>query len=71
MSWLFECYKSIPKFILYHNKDNVKYATLKELEKEEQLNIDPYKSQNSQNGLNCVRAYRCPELICDYKKEVR
>ena len=46
------------------------YTTLKELKnKEEQLSIDEHSSLNSQNGLNCVRAYRHPELICGYKKE--
>ena len=47
-------------------KDNVKYTTLKELEKVEKLNINEYSSLNSQNGLNCVGAYGCPEVICDY-----
>ena len=37
-------------------KDNVQYTTLEELKKEEQLSIDEFKSLNSQNGLNCVRA---------------
>ena len=41
----------------------------KNWKKEEQLNIDEYNSLNSQNVLNCVRAYICPELICDYKEE--
>ena len=51
-------------------KDNVQCTTLKELKNEEQLSIDEYNSLNSQNGLNCVRAYRYPELTYDYKKRV-
>ena len=43
-------------------KDNVEYTTLNELKKEEQMSIDEYNSPNSHSGLNCVRAYRCPEL---------
>ena len=39
------------------------------MKKEEQLSIDEYYSLNSHYGLSCVRAYRCPELKCDYKKE--
>ena len=50
-------------------KDNVKCTTLKELEREEQMSIDEHNSLNSYSGLNCVRAYRCPELKCDYKQE--
>ena len=51
-------------------KDNVKYTTLKDLKKkEEQLRIDEYISLHSQCGLNCVRAYKRPELMCDSKKE--
>ena len=50
-------------------KYNVKYKTLRELEKkQEQLSIDEYKTLNSQYGLNCVRAYIYPELTYDYKK---
>ena len=33
------------------------------------MRIDEYNSLNSYYGLNCVRAYRCPELKCDYKQE--
>ena len=47
----------------------MQYTTLKDLKKEEQLSIGEHKSPNSQNGLNCVRAYIYPELTCDYKKE--
>ena len=31
--------------------------------------MDAYNSLNSQSGLNCVRAYICPELTYDFKKE--
>ena len=67
-----ESYKKKPKPICHYNKvkDNVKYTTLKDsVVKKKQSNIDEYKSLNSQNGLNCVRAYRYPELTYDYKKE--
>ena len=53
-------------------KDNVKSTTLKEFKnkkKQEQLSMDEHKSLNSQNGLNCVRAYIYPELTYDYKTE--
>ena len=53
----------------FNKKDNVKYTILKDLKKEEQLNIDEYKSRNSQNGQSCVGAYRYPELTYDYEKE--
>ena len=42
---------------------------MKDLNKQEQLSIDEYNSLNSQYVLNCVRAYRYPELTYDYKKE--
>ena len=61
--------KQNPNLTFTTIKDNVEYITLKELKKEEQLNIDEYNSLNSHYGLNCVRAYRCPELKCDYKQE--
>ena len=48
----------------------MKCTTLKELKKEEQLIIDEYQSLNSQHGLNCVRAYRCPELTYDYEQRL-
>ena len=60
--------KQNPNLYFTTIKDNFKYTTLKEFKKEEQLNIDEYSSPNSQNGLNCVRAHRCPELICDCNK---
>ena len=34
-------------------KDNVKYTTLKELKREEQMSIDEHNSLNSYYGLNC------------------
>ena len=61
--------KQSPNLSFTTIKDNVNYTALKELKKEEQLNIDEYNSLESQNGLNCVRAYRYPELTYDYKKE--
>ena len=33
------------------------------------MNIDEYNSRNRQNGLNCVRAYRYPELTYDCKEK--
>ena len=46
----------------------MRYTTLTD-GKKTQFSIDEYKSRNSQNGLNCVTAYRYPELTYDYKKE--
>ena len=39
------------------------------MKKEEQVSIDEHKSLDSHHGLNCVRAYRCPESVCYYKQE--
>ena len=61
--------KQNPNLYFSTIKDNVPYTTLKDLKKEEQLSIDEYNSIKSPYGLNCVRAYRFPELTYDYKKE--
>jgi hypothetical protein len=65
----FEAVRRNPNLYFTTIKDNVAYTTLKELKKEEQLSIDEYNSIKSPFGLNCVRAYRFPELAYDYKKE--
>ena len=62
---LMKAIKQNPNLSFTTIKDNVKYTTLKELRTEERLNIDEYSSLNSQNGLNCVRAYRYPALTYD------
>ena len=63
---LLNAIKQNPNLYFTTIKDNVQYTTLKELKEEEQKNIDEYDSLNSQNGLNCVSAYRNPELRHDY-----
>ena len=62
--------KHIPNLFFTTIKYNVEYTALKELKKEEQVSIDEYNPRNSHHGLNCVRACRCPELMCDYKTSV-
>ena len=65
-----EAIKQNPKLSFTTTKGNVKYTTLKDLrQKAGQVSIDEYSSLHSQYGLNCVRAYRHPELTYDYKKE--
>jgi len=65
----FEAVRNNPNLYFTIIKDNVAYTTLKQLKMEEQLSIDEYNSINSPFGLNCIRAYRFPELTYDYKRE--
>ena len=50
-------------------KNKVPYTSLKELKIHEQLSIEENNSIDSPNGLNCIRAYRFPEMECNYKRE--
>ena len=68
MSFL-KAVKQNPNLKFITIKDNVSYTTVKELKQTEQIYIDEYNSINSEFGLNCIRAYRCPELTYNYKLE--